>query len=321
MDGILTNALTKNYGSLCAVDGLTLKAENEIYGLLGPNGSGKTTTVRMLTTLLSATSGSAEVCGYDIAKEKSQVRSCISYVPQDMAVDIRLTGRENVDLFAKLYGIRDKAERKRIVADALEVVNLTDRADSMTKTYSGGMKRRLELAQALVHQPQVLFLDEPTIGLDVASRRTIWEHITKLKKSGMTILVTTHQMEEAERYCNKVGIIRRGKLIKEGAPAFLKADLKKEIITVKSDGNLPQSLPEGVTFIETNESGFIFSADKGSNVLPELTAAFEAEKSHVIYSSVREPNLEDVYMQSCGDDRGDNIPFDDRQFRNLMTRR
>ena len=165
MDGIITNALTKNYGSLCAVDGLTLKAENEIYGLLGPNGSGKTTTVRMLTTLLSATSGSAEVCGYDIAKEKSQVRSCISYVPQDMAVDIRLTGRENVDLFAKLYGIRDKAERKRIVADALEVVNLTDRADSMTKTYSGGMKRRLELAQALVMYSDGVASDDAPLSL------------------------------------------------------------------------------------------------------------------------------------------------------------
>ncbi len=321
MSAVETLHLTKNYGKLCAVSDLNLSLENEIYGLLGPNGSGKTTTVRMLTTLLALSSGSASVCGYDVVTEAAKVRECISYVPQDMAVDIRLTGRENVDFFAKLYGIRDRRDRRSRVEEVLSVMNLSERADDLTKTYSGGMRRRLELAQALVHDPQVLFLDEPTVGLDVSARRTIWEHITKLRKSGMTVLVTTHQMDEAERYCDRVGIIRTGVVVREGTPAKLKSDLMKDVIRIRCEGSFPQSVPEGLQFVGEAEGELLFAAEHGAAMLPELLRSFELESTRVLSSSVREPTLEDVYLQSCGADEGSEGTFDYRQFRNMMTRR
>lgn len=323
MNAIETSGLTKNYGDLCAVNKLNLNCDNEIYGLLGPNGSGKTTTIRMLTTLLHPTSGSASVCGYDVVDDAAKVRNCISYVPQDMAVDIRLTGRENVDFFAKLYGIGNRSERKRRVDDALSVMDLSDRADDLTKTYSGGMRRRLELAQALVHEPEVLFLDEPTIGLDVAARRSIWEHIFSLRKSGMTVLVTTHQMDEAERYCDRVGILKMGVVVREGTPTQLKSDLMKDVLLIRADGGAPSILPDGLTFIGEGDldGEYIFAANHGSEVLPALLRTFETAGVKVFSSSIREPTLEDVYMQSCGVGTEDTGAFDDRQFRNLMVRR
>jgi ABC-2 type transport system ATP-binding protein len=323
MSKIETVDLTKNYGNLCAINKLNILCDNEIYGLLGPNGSGKTTTIRMLTTLLNPTSGSASVCGYDVMDNAAKVRNCISYVPQDMAVDIRLTGRENVTFFAKLYGIRNRAERQRRVDNAISVMDLSDRADDMTKTYSGGMRRRLELAQALVHEPEVLFLDEPTIGLDVAARRSIWEHIFSLRKSGMTVLVTTHQMDEAERYCDRVGILKKGVIVREGRPVQLKSDLMKDVIIIRANGGIPSTLPDGLTFIGDGdlEGEYIFTANHGSEVLPNLLRIFETEGVKVLSSFIREPTLEDVYMQSCGNGTEDLGSFDDRQFRNLMVRR
>ncbi len=214
MHAIEMSNLTKFYDTLCAVDDLTLSINNEIFALLGPNGSGKTTTVLMLTTLLHPTGGNAMVCGNDIISQAEEVRKCISYVPQDMAVDIKLTGRENVRFFADLYGVPDAKDR---VDEVLEVMELTDRADDLIKTYSGGMRRRLELAQALVHEPKVLFLDEPTIGLDVAARKKIWEHIRDLRKKGMTIFVTTHYMDEA-RLCERIVMINEGCIVASGTP-------------------------------------------------------------------------------------------------------
>ena len=211
--------LTKYFGHLCAVDHVNLKVGNEIFGLLGPNGAGKSTTVMMLTTLLKPSSGSAHICGYDVVKDAKKVRGTISYVPQDMAVDIKLTGHENVMLYAKLYGVPDKKTR---VADLLELLGLTGRAGDLVRTYSGGMRRRLELAQALVHEPEVLFLDEPTLGLDVAARKKIWEHISALRKRGMTIFMTTHYMEEADEYCDRVAIIDKGRIVVVDSPENLK---------------------------------------------------------------------------------------------------
>jgi len=219
------NELTKNFGSLCAVDHIGLDVDNEIFGLLGPNGAGKSTTVMMLTTLLKPSSGSARVCGYDVVKDAKKVRESISYVPQDMAVDIKLTGRENVMLYAKLYGVADRDTR---VHDVIELMGLTARSGDLVRTYSGGMRRRLELAQALVHEPEVLFLDEPTLGLDVAARKRIWEHISALRKRGMTIFMTTHYMEEADEYCDRVAIIDRGRIAVVDSPANLKLDLGKD---------------------------------------------------------------------------------------------
>ena len=207
--------LTRLYGDLYAVDGLTLSVGNEIFGLLGPNGSGKTTTVLMLTTLLRPTSGSATVCGHDVVEEAREVREHISYVPQDMAVDIKLTGRENVALFAKLYGVNHRDDR---IDEVLAIMELDARADDLVRTYSGGMRRRLELAQALVHEPQVLFLDEPTSGLDPLARRAFWRIITQLASQGRTMIVTTHFMEEAE-YCDRIAIQDKGEMLALGTPA------------------------------------------------------------------------------------------------------
>ncbi|MCK4938629.1 MAG: ATP-binding cassette domain-containing protein [Methanosarcinales archaeon] len=216
------NNLTKDFGKLCAVDHIDLNVENEIFGLLGPNGAGKSTTVMMLTTLLKPSSGHARVCGYDVVKSAKKVRESISYVPQDMAVDIKLTGRENVMLYANLYGVSD---RNRRVDGVLELMGLEERTNDLVRTYSGGMRRRLELAQALVHEPDVLFLDEPTIGLDVAARKNIWEHILSLKKQGMTIFMTTHYMEEADKYCNRVAIIDKGSIVAVDSPRNMKLSL------------------------------------------------------------------------------------------------
>ncbi len=315
---IEAHGLVKKYGDNTAVKGFDLSVDNEIYGLLGPNGSGKTTTVNMLTSMLTITDGTASVCGFDVKKDPQRVRECISYVPQDMAVDIRLTGRESVELFAKLYGIRDRAERKRRVNEVLEIMNLTDRADEFAKKYSGGMRRRLELAQALVHDPKVLFLDEPTVGLDVASRRSIWEYIVKLRDSGVTIFVTTHQMDEAERYCDRVGILKKGVLVAEGRPSDLTSGMDS-IITVRTDGGIPSTVPDSVSVVEYKDGVATFTSFTGSAALPALISCYEKEGIKVFSSSVREPTLEDVYMLSVGpQEEGE---FDYSQFRNMMRRR
>jgi len=217
--------LSRSFGNLIAVDKLDLDVGNEIFGLLGPNGAGKSTTVMMLTTLIKPSSGTAKVCGYDVVRDSKKVRSKISYVPQDMAVDRKLTGRENVLLFAKLYGIPNRNSK---VDEVLEMMALSDRAGDLVKTYSGGMRRRLELAQALVHEPEVLFLDEPTLGLDISGRRKIWEHIRMLKAEGMTIFMTTHYLEEAEKYCNRVAIIDKGRITAIGTPENLISDIGKD---------------------------------------------------------------------------------------------
>lgn len=319
MNIITASGLTKKYGELTAVDGLDLSVGKEIYGLLGPNGSGKTTSVGMLTTLVKPTSGDASVCGYDIRTQGLMVRSSISYVPQDMAVDIRLTGRENVDLFARLYGISDRRERNARVEDALSVMGLLARADDRTKTFSGGMRRRLELAQALVHNPEVLFLDEPTIGLDVAARKTIWEHITELRKSGMAVFVTTHHMDEAERYCDRVGILKRGVLCNEGTPQELVSTLD-DVISVRYVGNLPKTFCEGVKLVDDDGEKALFSSTEGSERLGSLLECLLTSGVKILSTSVREPTLEDAYIQSVGPGSDELGTFNEKQFRNMIRR-
>jgi ABC-2 type transport system ATP-binding protein len=221
-----TQALTRRFGKLTAVDAMTISvAREEVFGLLGPNGAGKTTAIKMLTTLLPPTSGSAHVAGFDITRAASNVRRLIGYVPQMLSVDGSLTGYENLLIFAKLYDI-PRAERESRVRDALSLVGLTDERDKLVRQYSGGMIRRLEIAQATLHRPPLLFLDEPTVGLDPIARKAVWEHIVRLRtRFGTTIFLTTHNMEEAESLCSRVAIIHRGKIVIDDSPARLKESI------------------------------------------------------------------------------------------------
>lgn len=317
MVAIQTENLTKNFGNLCAVDDLTLEADKEIFGLLGPNGSGKTTTVLMLTTLLAQTKGQAWICGYDTRKEADKVRTSLSYVPQDMAIDTNLTGRENMMIFAKLYGISHPKER---VDELLGVMELSDRADDLAKTYSGGMRRRLELAEALVHEPEVIFLDEPTLGLDVGARKIIWDHIHALNRKGMTIFVTTHYMDEADRFCDRVGIINHGKIAALGKPSELKSLLMKDVISVTIEGDYHPIEEKTILFVGQSDNVISFTAENGRETLALLADALTRAGNKVKSMELREPSLDDVFLQSVGRQE-EPQGFEEWKYRMMLMRR
>jgi len=232
---IKTDKLTKQYGKLIAVDALDLEiGEGEIFGLLGPNGAGKTTTISMLCTILAPSGGSATVNGYDIVREPAKVRSSIGIVFQEPSADDLLSGRENLEMHAALYGV-PKNERKRRIEEVLNIVELSDRADSIVKEYSGGMRRRLELARGLLHTPKVLFLDEPTLGLDPVAREHTWKYISRIaREKKITIILTTHYMEEADSLCDRVGIIDHGKITALDTPANLKKSVGGDVVKAKA---------------------------------------------------------------------------------------
>ena len=233
---IETTKLTRTFNSLTAVDALGITVESgEIFGLLGPNGAGKTTTISMLCTILKPTSGTAKVSGFDIVKEATKVRKSIGIVFQDPSVDDRLTGRENLQMHANLYGVFPSEQRSRI-DEVLKLVQLEDRANDILRTYSGGMRRRLELARGLIHYPKVLFLDEPTLGLDPQTREHIWKYILELKKThDITVVLTTHYMDEADKLCDRIAIMDHGKIVALDTPAALKETLAGDVAVVKSD--------------------------------------------------------------------------------------
>jgi len=317
MTSIETNGLTKNFGDLCAVNNLTIESDKEIFGLLGPNGSGKTTTVLMLTTLLTQSGGTASICGYDTQKEPDKVRSCISYVPQDMAIDTNLTGRENMRIFAKLYGISRPKDK---IDELLAIMDLSDRADDQAKTYSGGMRRRLELAEALVHEPEVIFLDEPTLGLDVAARKKIWEHIHSLNRKGMTIFVTTHYMDEADRYCDRVGIINHGEIAAIGKPSELKAALMKDVITVDIEGEYTPVEMEGISYIGRTNDEVSFTAENGRESILPLVDSLTRSGTIMKGISLRQPSLDDVFLQMVGKEE-EPEGFEEWKYRLMLRRR
>nr|MBC7243756.1 ATP-binding cassette domain-containing protein [Chloroflexota bacterium] len=221
-----TQGLIRRFGTLTAVDALTIAVKSgEVFGLVGPNGAGKTTVIKMLTTLLPPTMGKASVAGFDIVRQAADVRRCIGYVPQVLSADGTLTGYENLLIFAKLYDI-PRAERELRVREALAFMGLADAADKLVRNYSGGMIRRLEIAQSMLHHPQILFLDEPTVGLDPLARKAVWEHIWQLRADyGVTIFLTTHYMDEADNLCNRVAIMHLGKVVALGTPAELKTSI------------------------------------------------------------------------------------------------
>ena len=234
MDILQTEGLTRRFNSLVAVNDLSISVRaGEVFGLLGPNGAGKTTTIKMLITLLPPTSGKAWVAGLDVASQAPAVRRVIGYVPQMLSADGTLTGFENLNIFAKLYEL-PRAQRRQRVEAALAFMGLEDSAHKLVRQYSGGMIRRLEIAQSLLHHPRVLFLDEPTIGLDPVARLAVWEHIEQLRRSfGTTVVLTTHHMEEADQLCHRVAIMHQGRLVALGSPRELKASIGRKGATLE----------------------------------------------------------------------------------------
>ena len=225
-EAIVVDHITKKYGDFTAVDDVSFNVEQgEIFGLLGPNGAGKSTLIRMMTTLLPITSGRAVINGFDVAKQADNVRQCLGVIPQALTSDIDLTVEENLSIYAKLYGVGAE-QRKRNIDELLTTVDLQKWRHAQTKTLSGGMRRRLEIARGLVHSPKIFFLDEPTTGLDPVSRVAVWEMLTKIKNSrDLTILITTHYMDEADRLCDRIAIVDHGKLVALDSPAALKASV------------------------------------------------------------------------------------------------
>jgi ABC-2 type transport system ATP-binding protein len=300
-----TQNITKKFGEFVAVDGVSLSIRpGEIFGLLGPNGAGKTTLISMLCTTLMPSSGSASINGFDIAKRPGDVRKSIGIVFQDQSLDDRLTGRENLELHATLYGL-DAATAAERIGRVLDLVELKDKADSLVRTYSGGMKRRLEIGRGLVHYPKVLFLDEPTLGLDPQTREHIWEYIKELAaRERMTILMTTHYMEEAEMLCDRIAIIDRGKIIALGTPGELKAMLGGETVVLKvKDGDEPAvqgKIAAAFPHAKCFDGRMVLSVKSAER---ELRGIFEDAKKagiEIEEASMRRPTLNDVFLKLTG---------------------
>ena len=298
---IETKGLTKKYEDIVAVDGIDLSIERgEIFGLLGPNGAGKSTTIGMLCTIIKPTAGKAFIAGHDVLKEPAKVRKCVGIVFQDPTLDTVLTGRENLELHARLYGIPKGLMEERI-AEVLELVDLKARADHITRTYSGGMRRRLELARGLLHNPKVLFLDEPTLGLDPQTRARTWEYIRRMTKTeGTTVVLTTHYMEEAEMMCDRVGIIDRGKIIRMGSPQELdkmmggyRVDLKVKDPPIE----IIKALPYVKAVVADGEDVRITMEDAHIH-LPDLLS----KVPNVQCVETRAPTLNDVFIKLTGRD-------------------
>jgi ABC-2 type transport system ATP-binding protein len=298
---IKIRGLTKKYGSHIAVDNLTLDIyENEVFGLLGSNGAGKTTTIHMLATLLKPSSGSATVNGYDIVSQPSRVRSSIGIVFQAPSSDDMLTGYENLQLHSMLYSVPRNIRKQRI-EEVLNLVGLTERMHDQVKTYSGGMRRRLEIARGLLHKPKVMFLDEPTLGLDPASRETMWRYIQRLvKEERMTVILTTHYMEEADILCNRIGIIDKGRIVALDTPKGLKAGLGGDVIRIKTQQqhyNNPDKISQldFVRKVEQNDGFLVVSVNNAKRDLPILLRHVEAEMAESA-----SPTLNDVFIHLTG---------------------
>ena len=303
MGSIIIENLTKKFGDFTAVDSINLNIEEgELFGLLGPNGAGKTTTINMLATMTKPTSGTAALNGIEI-KDHDKIRRSIGIVFQDPSLDDELTGRENLDFHGRLYHM-SKDMRKKRIDEVLSLVKLEDKADMKVKTYSGGMKRRLEIARGLVHHPKILFLDEPTLGLDPQTRRNIWEHIEKLnKEEKLTIILTTHYMEEADYLCDRIAIIDHGKIIALDTPQRLKDVMGGDILTFETDG--AEKLKNVLQFdwikeIKVVDGRLSVTSMSGEKAIPQILAI--ADKNNIKINSVnlKKPTLEDVFIHYTG---------------------
>lgn len=305
MKAILISGLTQRFGSLTAVDGLTLELDGgEVFGLLGPNGSGKTTVLNLVNGLSRPSSGSVTVYGVDPVREPGRVRALLGMVPQETALYDELTAQENLEFHAGFYGVPAR-ERKDRINRVLALVELTARRGDRVSTYSGGMRRRLALARALITEPKVILLDEPTLGVDVQARAAIWNHIRQLRDQGKTILVTTNVMEEADALCDRVAIIDRGKLVALGTPDQLKERVGGEMIEVEG----PTISPEAFRAVEQlpdvhravrREGALVLTVQGAARLLPEVLAKLKDHGVAVTGATLRRPNMNDVFLNLTG---------------------
>ena len=303
---ILAEGLQRQFNGTTAVESLDLEvARGEIYGFLGPNGAGKSTTVRMLCTLLAPTEGRAVVAGYDVVADPGSVRLRIGAALQDVALDPKQTGAELLRLQGRLYGLPGRGLDRR-VQQLGELIDLGDALDRRIATYSGGMRRRLDLAAALVHDPQILFLDEPTTGLDPISRARVWAEVRRLNQDlGMTIFLTTQYLEEADELADRVGIIDRGRMVAEGRPADLKRSVGSDVIVARLDGDAGhaarsvQGIP-GVRSVEAHGSELVIATDDGPAAISPVAVALTASEAPVRDLTLRTPTLDDVFLELTG---------------------
>ena len=301
---IIAENLVRHFGDVHAVNGINLTVnQGEIFGFLGPNGAGKSTAVRMLTTLLRPTSGTARVAGFDVAKQPNEVRRRIGVALQDAAIDPLMTGTELLHLQAVLYGIPSSKTASR-AGELLERVGLTAAADRRVGTYSGGMRRRLDLALSLIHQPSVLFLDEPTTGLDPMSRLTLWEEVRRLNQEGTTVMLTTQYLEEADQLADRIAIIDKGLIVREGRPSDLKAGVGFPTLLV----NVPKDQMEAAKSVllgfgdlrPTAEGTLGVGLRGGATVVTDVVRKLDEAHVRVQHLEVNEPSLDDVFAEATG---------------------
>jgi ABC-2 type transport system ATP-binding protein len=305
MYAITVKDLTKKFGEFTAVNNLSFDIEKgEVFGLLGPNGAGKSTTMAMLSTMLKPSSGQAWVNGYDILRNEAEVRKSIGIVFQDPSLDEELTAYENMDFHARLYRI-PKNERQKKITELLKLVELDEKKDNLVKTYSGGMRRRLEIARGLLHEPKVLFLDEPTLGLDPQTRNHLWDYIDRLnQEKGITIILTTHYMEEADKLCHRIAIIDKGQIIALDTSEKLKNDVGGDIITIVSSEkdnlySVVRSLP-GISNIEVHDSSITIGLHNAEKHVAQIVNMASESGVPIDSISIHKPTLEDVFLHFTG---------------------
>ena len=305
---IQVDRIVKRFGDFTAVKGISFEvADGEIFGLLGPNGAGKSTLIRMMTTLIPITEGRALIEGHDVVADPNAARRCMGVIPQALTSDINLTVEENLSIYAKLYGV-PRAERKRNIEELLEAVDLLKWRDAETRTLSGGMRRRLEIARGLVHSPRIFFLDEPTTGLDPVSRVAVWEMLGKLKaQRGLTILITTHYMDEADRLCDRIAIVDHGELVALDTPANLKRSVPGNNVIEVQFHAPPDDLPDrlralpGVTSVQDEGAGmFRVLTTEGSLTTTALVEAAVRADIGITSLSVQNTTLDDVFVHYTG---------------------
>jgi len=294
--------LTRTFGHVVAVDHISFEVEEgEIFGFLGANGAGKTTTIMMLTTALNPTSGNATVCGHDIVKDRNELRKYMAVVFEELSLDTDLTARENLDFHARMYHIPRRVREER-VSRALELVGLKGKQNMLVKHYSGGMQRRLEIARAMVNQPRILFLDEPTLGLDVQTRRMLWDYARKLnRESGTTVLLTTHYVEEADYLCDRLAILEQGKILVTDTPEGLKSSLGDSLLSVKllqGADELAKLLREvnWVKKVNQRDGWLDLSVESGETKIPEVARLAKEHGFAISSVSQHKPSLEDAFL-------------------------